>query len=597
MERAVLEALGPAPDSASKRLERLRNDPLARQDPDHAARLGYLEAALLSRSGRSPEALRRIREVDAVPVSDPDLRTQVKNFRGRIAYDNDEYEEAIAAYHSALDLAPGADSTRTAVTYNNLARVYERLKQYDDAFDALERSVAIYEAQGDSARLAGSLLNLGVVYFDRKRYSEAQDRFIRSLAMARAAGLEDVECIALESLGNVLRDTGRPEEALASYNASMEIAIRIGDREGLASVNRNMGDLHLVNGAPALALPHLLRTLALADSMGSRNYRMDGHRYLARAYRDLDRPAEALPHLEAYIALKDSVLNEEKNKAIANWQVRFETAEKERTILEQQMQRERDLEALLRREQQLWALGAGGALALVVLALLLRDRVRARNLSRARIAALEQEKRIGAMHGVLEGEERERQRVAAELHDGVGILLSAARMRLATTAPGSAEKAGDLVEQATHEVRRISRALMPGSLVKLGLPDALHQLAEAVNTSGSTAMEVHVHGFRERLPRDVESGLYRITQEAVNNALRHAGASRITVEASVEDGDRVSLVITDDGRGFDPALATNGHGQGNMRTRATLMHGTASLSSAPGKGTTWAIDVPIPAGT
>ncbi len=560
---------------------------------DQALRCAYLQAALLGRTGKLPEAWHRIREADTMATSDPQLKSQVKNFVGRIAHDNDEFDAALAAYHEVLTLTPPSDTMRIAVTYNNLGRVYERLKEYGKAFDALEKSVGLYEHLGDTRRLAGSLLNLGVVYYDQKRYPEAEERITRSLAFARELGMSDVESIALESLGNVQRKTARYAEALANYEASMAIAEHTGSQEGKASVSRNIGELYLDQGEAVKALPYLERTLALADSMGSRNYRQDAYFYLSKAFSALKRHPEALSSLEQYMAVKDSVLSEEKNKAIIGWQERLGTAEKERTILEQQVQAERDRDALRLREQQLWVLGIGILAVLLVVALLLRDRSRARKLSKARIAALEQEQRITAMRSMLEGAEQERERVAGELHDGVGILLSAARMRVGTDVPGSREKAGSLLEEAASEVRRISHALMPGSLMKLGLPEALRELAEGINGSGKMHVAVHAHGFRERLTAEQETGLYRIAQEAVNNALKHAHATHITIEVSVEDGSRVHLMISDDGRGFVAGSDHHGHGLENIRTRAALLGGTSVVRSSADKGTTWEIEVPI----
>lgn len=560
---------------------------------DQALRCAYLRAALLARNGRLSDAWHRIREADTMATNDPGLKSQVKNFVGRIAYDNDEFDAALAAYHDALGITPASDTMRIAVTYNNLGRVYERLKEYGKAFDALEKSVDLYEHLGDKPRLTGSLLNLGVVYYEQKRYPEAEERITRSLVFARELDMSDVESIALESLGNVQRKTARYADALANYEASMAIAERTGSQEGLASVSRNIGELYLDQDEAAKALPYLQRTLALAESMGSRNYRLDAYFHLSKAYAALKRHPEALASLEHYVAVKDSVLGEEKNKAIVAWQERLGTAEKERTILEQQVQAERDRDALQRREQQLWVLGVGILAVLLVVALLLRDRSRARKLSKARIDALEQEQRITAMRSMLEGAEQERQRVAGELHDGVGILLSAARMRVGTDAPGSREKAGTLLEEAAGEVRRISHALMPGSLMKLGLPEALRELADGLNGPGNMHVAVHAHGFRERLTAEQETGLYRIAQEALNNALKHAQATHITIEISVEDGSRVHLAISDDGRGFVADPVQNGHGLENIRTRAALLGGTSAVRSSADKGTTWEIEVPI----
>lgn len=592
LEVSVLQHMGPSPDSAMARLERLRQDPDAQADPDHGVRVGYLEAALLDRRGRFPEALVRIQAVDTTACSDPGLKGQVKNFLGRIAYDNDAHELALAAYTDALGLI--TDTVQMAVILNNLAHVQERLKDFPSALASLERSIMLYEAIGDQARLAGSLLNRGVVLYDLQRHPEAEDHFRRSLALAQALGMPDVEGIAEESLGNVLRETGRAAEALPHYEAALRLAAETQSMEGRASIHGNIGQLHLGTGAPDRALPHLQHALALAGSMGSLNYRKDGHYQLARAYKALHRPFEALLHYEAYVALKDTLLNEERTRATAAWQERFNAADRERVILAQDLREERNQQALRKRELQL--IGSVGVLLIITLALLFlwRERSRAKRLNTARLKSLEQERTIAVLGAMVEGEERERQRVATELHDGIGVMLGAARLQL-DGAGGATEHASRLIAEAASEMRRVSHALMPGSLSKLGLVEALKELADGVNRAQGMRVVLHTHGMRERLPSSVEAGLYRIAQEAMHNALKHAAARNCTLDLSREEnGGRVVLVIADDGVGFAPHEGTAPeHGLMNIHMRTRLLNGVCELGSAPGKGTSWTIDIPL----
>lgn len=238
-----------------------------------------------------------------------------------------------------------------------------------------------------------------------------------------------------------------------------------------------------------------------------------------------------------------------------------------------------------------------GAIVLaLLLVLLLRDRARAKRLNEVRVKAMEQQRTIAVMGAVIHGEERERQRVAAELHDGIGVLLGSAQLHLERNDEEARAKAGKLIADAGREVRRVGHALMPGSLSKLGLVEALRELADGINGSGGMHVEVHAHGLRERLPQHIETGIYRIAQEAVNNALRHAAAQRCTIDLSMEEaGRRVHLAVQDDGRGFSiGGVGKAGNGIQNIRMRAFLLNGNDDLGSEPGKGTIWSIDIPLP---
>ena len=192
------------------------------------------------------------------------------------------------------------------------------------------------------------------------------------------------------------------------------------------------------------------------------------------------------------------------------------------------------------------------------------------------------------------GEERERQRVAGELHDGIGVLLSAARMHVETKTFGGDRKAGTLLAEVADEVRRISHNLMPGTLAKLGLIEALHELAAELTESGALHTELHVMGEYDRLPVPVEVGLYRIVQETLHNTAKHAGAGRALIKLSTSDREMITLRVEDDGKGFDPEEGKHGNGTGNIRARAAMLGGRAELQTAKGKGTVWQIEVPVP---
>jgi len=594
----VLSLLGPAPDSAEAAIATLRTAASAAADPDSAVRTGYLRAALLERRGQLPEAWRAILAVDALPVRNAAVRVQVKNMLGRIAYSNDEFGAALKAYHDLLSF-PIADSTRLAVTLNNLARVHERLKEPAKAAEALERSVLIYERLGDRFRLTGSLINLSVAQYGLKRYDECERNTHRSLQLAQELGLEDEASIAWENLGNVQRETGKYAAALESYTRALELCERTNSLEGITSVHRNIGELHVVAGVPARAVQHLEKALVLADSMGSRNYAMDAHLLLSRAMEHLSRNGDALHHLRAYHAVKDSVYSEEKREALAGWNARLGLLEKERVILGQQVKAEQDRVTVEEGRRALRYAIIGVLVLVLLIMLLVRDRSRAKRLNEARMRALEQDRTIAVMGAVIEGEERERQRVAAELHDGIGVMLSTARLHLDRNDDEALALAGKLIVDAGTEVRRVSHALMPGSLSKLGLVEALRELADGITGGGGMRVEVHAHGLKERLPRHIEAGLYRIAQEAVHNAMKHAAATRCTIDLSMEDeGRRLQLAIEDDGKGFAIGMTDpKSNGLMNIRTRAFLLGGSSDLDTVPGKGTTWSIDIPLPRST
>jgi two-component system, NarL family, sensor histidine kinase UhpB len=201
---------------------------------------------------------------------------------------------------------------------------------------------------------------------------------------------------------------------------------------------------------------------------------------------------------------------------------------------------------------------------------------------------LESERRDSALRA-LAAQEGERRRIARELHDEVGQALTAAMLRLDRDDVGNAKEG---LRATLEEVRAIARRLRPEALDDLGLPNALRALVASVARDARLDVTPEIDPDLPPLTAEQELVVYRVAQEALTNALRHAEASalRFTLNA---DGDEVVLVIEDDGRGFDPRRVAGASGVRGMRERALLVRGRLDIDSTPGGGTTVRLRAPV----
>jgi signal transduction histidine kinase len=243
---------------------------------------------------------------------------------------------------------------------------------------------------------------------------------------------------------------------------------------------------------------------------------------------------------------------------------------------------------------------AGGSAVLFLLAL-------ARMGGLASEVAMQAERKR-AMQTVLRATEQERIRLAADLHDGPVQELTALRYGLTRARNriqrGQAEQAEGLLAELEDELasgitglRRLMAELRPAVLDEQGLEVALHNQVRAFEATSWVACAIST-GLQSRLAPDLETVLYRVTQETLNNVGKHAGASRVTVSLEAENGS-VHLRINDDGVGFEPAVAakllSEGHfGLAGMRERVEMVGGNLTIDSAPGRGTSVAVEMANP---
>lgn len=201
-------------------------------------------------------------------------------------------------------------------------------------------------------------------------------------------------------------------------------------------------------------------------------------------------------------------------------------------------------------------------------------------------------KRIAAL---IEGQELERQRVSRDLHDGIGQLLTAIKMNIDNEDfsgnRGLQKKTSELLLEAVDELRKISENIMPAKVEKFDLQTCLKSLCSQSVTNGVDVV-FQTQEIPEPIAEIQKLMLYRITQECINNALKHAGCQKIFVQL-YGSKSAIFLSIEDDGKGFDTSQSFQGNGLNNIRDRADIIYGSYAIESVAGKGTLVNISVPL----
>ncbi|MBK7869195.1 MAG: sensor histidine kinase [Saprospiraceae bacterium] len=201
---------------------------------------------------------------------------------------------------------------------------------------------------------------------------------------------------------------------------------------------------------------------------------------------------------------------------------------------------------------------------------------------------------------MLRGQEEERGRLARDLHDGLGGMLSGVRQTLnamkgnqiiTEESARSFNRALEMLDTSIGELRRVARNMMPEALLKFGLKDAVQDFCDTLNESRTIQVQYQAFGLENRLPEAEEIIVFRIVQELLNNVIKHAGAHQALVQL-LRDDERFHITVEDNGKGFDLVALEKAPGIGwlNIRSRVDYLGGTLDLRSNPGQGTTVEIE-------
>ena len=198
---------------------------------------------------------------------------------------------------------------------------------------------------------------------------------------------------------------------------------------------------------------------------------------------------------------------------------------------------------------------------------------------------------------LLEGEEKERTRIARELHDGIGQMLTAMRLKINSieNEPLTKDELKKMVDDTTKEIKRISKNLMPNLLVDFGLKAAIKELISIASSYSDTPITyTYSENSTKKINFDIAVNLFRIVQEALNNCLKYAEGTQINLTIDETDSN-IRLIIRDNGKGFDIAHADEKSFNGikNMRERISLHNGLFNISSEINIGTTITIIIPL----
>lgn len=332
------------------------------------------------------------------------------------------------------------------------------------------------------------------------------------------------------------------------------------------------------------------------------NYKSEAYGLYAEWYNIKGDYKKAFEYAKLYKKMDDSLHEEQTKEDLSMKEVRFRVEKKEQEI--NRLKEGQEIQRLtIRQKNILNGVLAASAIALLIISILTyRNYRQKQKLQQQRITELETEKQLAATEAVLKGEERERSRLAKDLHDGLGGMLSGIKYAFQTMKGNlvmtpenhqAFERSMDMLDSSIKEMRRVAHNMMPEALVKFGLDTALRDFCNDINQTGVLKLSYHSSGIEQIvIDQTTAITIYRIVQELLNNTIKHAGAASAIVQIEQAEGI-ITLTVEDDGRGFDPVILqqSKGIGWSNIQSRVEFLKGKLDVKSTAGKGTSVLIEL------
>lgn len=521
-----------------------------------------------------------------------------------------------AHYYQDLAFEPAAklkSRTHLANAHMNKGSIYKMQALLPLALEEYFKALGLFEQQGHKQGKGMALQNISTIYLLLRNHDQAL-KYLK-LAEEMAIELDDMDILGstLIAMTNIYRETDLPK-AIEQAHRAVETFQQLGNKYGESVALSVLGRCYQDNGQFDLAGTHTEKGLEIAKAVGYPNLlaqllvNLSNVRFVQERYGESEELAKMAKQQDtANIEIKHNVLfnHIRNNMHLGNLKEaegyvdeyfesvqQFASSEYQKSLSQMEAKYGAEKQEIqigaLKKERSLYLwLGITAALILLIALayafLRYRFAVNKRKLAEKENQRLAQEQHLVAVKAALDGEAAERKRLAKDLHDGLGSMLSLVKFNLPQVNGDVAleemdvsrfQKALGMLDDSIQELRRVAHHMMPETLIRHGLKVSLSDFCAAIPMAS-----FHYYGNGARLPGKLEIMVYRCIHELVNNTLKHAKATKINVQLVQED-HRISFTVQDDGVGFDQQSVEEGMGLRNIRQRVATFQGKMDIYSS-----------------
>ncbi len=527
----------------------------------------------------------------------PIVKANAYNNLAMVYYKRLEREKSIENNLQAIELLKGNDK-ELCLSYYNLACTYMDAGLNEKGLEYLKKSyVSGKNASRDDVLMAATI-NLASIYLDKQELSTVKAYLSESDALYLKNKTPSNGYLTRIIWGNYYQMVQDFEAAKKSYITANSIAhnmnnhyfilestgilarneVKLGNKKVARAFFKTFDSLYLISPEPVLGLDNLKSWATLEASSND----------FEKSYSLLNR----------WGVVKDSLFLKEKRSILIDSEKKYETEKKERAIAEQQVQIQEQELSLAKKQQQIaWWSALGGLLAIGLGISFWINKERQKR-KEEQIENLERQQEIVRLEALVSGEEKERVRLAQDLHDGINGDLAVIKYKFDALYSNKFTReesemhtqAIGMLDNAIDQVRRISHNLAPPSLHNFSLLEAIRQYCTKIQSAHPLVIDYQTFGKLPAFDNEKETAIYRIIQELLNNIVKHAEATEVLIQLN-HTSEMLEITVEDDGKGFDTENAKKGIGLQNIASRVSFLKGKLDIDSNK-KGTAFSIQIP-----
>ena len=551
----------------------------------------FSHSAFDSAKAVSAEALARAKQ-----LADRKLESTAMVWQGMVEFEKGNYEQALAAYIEALKIKDQIkDLKGEASLLLNMAGIYYEQNHPEKAIELYLKALELKIRLGDKAGQAAIYIHLGNVAQEQHKLREAEDFYTRAGALSRELRDSMSAAVTDRSLASIYLTQNRIDMAgQLAYSAYKYLRLKR-DRHFTQALIV-LGRVHVLQGNVPKGVDYLLEAYEIALRQARPYFVKEAAGELARAYEKLRKYDQSLFYQRRYSHISDSLQGAQMGQKLAEMQVKYETEKKEKAIEHLGLENSRkELELTKKRDQVLLISGVLALVTAIFVAFYFYSNAR----KQKQLSRIRQERQKEIIETIITTEEKARKKIAADLHDGLGQILTAAKMNLANlheALPHEKEKlqqVTELVNSAQSESKNMALNLMPLTLKENGLIESIRHICAKYNKPDLQEISFNAYQVPDKLEPVVEINTYRICQELLNNAVKYSKAARIFLQLFCREG-KLIIQIEDNGVGFDKAKTKAGSlGMNTLKERVALLKGEIEIDTAPQKGTNIFIELSL----